>query len=378
MKILFYLVRFPAFGGIESVTNIIGTELISSGDYFIDIITNIRGDRDMSLMHHANLFVFPNSTNWYSGENRKYMKNVLEEGHYDALVYQDSYSGMERIVVGEAFNKSIPVYAFEHNSPLWFASNNKRKSNMINMLMDAMVLRKRLFHNRRSKKFLLEHCTKYVLLSDKFKDDLRKVVNTDPYIGKITSIPNPIAYSPIEESKLGEKDNVILTVCQLNKTKNVSLMLEMWAALSKRLPSWRYVIVGDGVERVALEQQVRDNEIPNVEFVGFANPQPYYEKAKIFWMASKHEGWGMTLVEAMQKGCVPVVMNTFSSLTDIVNNGENGIIVPANDTKTFEDNSYLLASEKDYYIKLAQNAINSVERFNVKQVVMQWNALLSY
>lgn len=377
MKILFYLVRFPAFGGIETVTNIIGTELISSGDFSVDIITNIRGDRDMTLMHFANLFVFPDQQKWYSDTNRSYIRAILQKGEYDALIYQDSYSGMERIVVGEANNNNVPVYVFEHNSPLWFAHNDKDRSNtnLLAKLINYLVLRKRYFLNRRSKMYLLGNCKKYVLLSDRFRDDLHKVVNFERFSDKIISIPNPIIYTPIDKSKLGHKEKIILTVCQLNKTKNVTMMLQMWSSLSKELPDWKYMIVGDGAERAPLEKQVQDNFIQNVEFIGFTDPQPFYEKAKIFWMASKYEGWGMTLVEAMQKGCVPVVMNTFSSLPDIITDRSNGIIVQANDMAVFENCTKELATDEDYYKKLAQEAICSAGQYAVTTIIKKWKSL---
>lgn len=377
MKILFYLVRFPAFGGIETVTNIIGTELVKSGDYVIDIITNVQGDRDMQLMQLSKIYVFPNYNKWCSNDNKQYFRKIIEEGGYDSVVYQDSYSGMENIVVGEAYKNNIPIYVFEHSSPMWFAlgQDNRSSHSIFKKAFDFIILKKRLFFNRKSKKYLLDHCTRYVLLSDKFTDDLSNIVNIGPYKRKITSIPNPIYYSPIEMEKLVQKEKIILTVCQLNKTKNVSTMLEIWESLAPMLPDWRYIIVGDGPEREALENQVFNNRIKNVKFIGFSDPNPYYEKSKLFWMTSHFEGWPMTLVEAMQKGCVPIVMNTFSSLTEIVEDEVNGIIIPAYDINAFSISTIKLATDDNYLNRITHNAIKSVERFDVKNVIKLWHDL---
>ena len=35
----------------------------------------------------------------------------------------------------------------------------------------------------------------------------------------------------------------------------------------------------------------------------------------------------MVLVEAMQYGCVPIVLNSYAAVKDIVHNGENGVVV---------------------------------------------------
>ena len=49
------------------------------------------------------------------------------------------------------------------------------------------------------------------------------------------------------------------------------------------------------MERDKLQSKVEKESIPRVEFMGFTNPIPYYQRSKIFWMTSKFEGWGLTL-----------------------------------------------------------------------------------
>ena len=47
---------------------------------------------------------------------------------------------------------------------------------------------------------------------------------------------------------------------------------------------------------------------------GQKNPEPYYNEASIFMMTSSFEGWGLTLTEAQQYGCVPLAFHSFASL----------------------------------------------------------------
>jgi glycosyltransferase involved in cell wall biosynthesis len=63
--------------------------------------------------------------------------------------------------------------------------------------------------------------------------------------------------------------------------------------------------------------------LKRVNFEGYRNPQPFYKRASIFVMTSANEGFPMTLIEAQQNGCVPVVMNSFSALREIIQNNIN-------------------------------------------------------
>lgn len=379
MKLLFFLTRFPAFGGIETVTDIVGSTLVDSGQYVVDVVSILKGDRDMELVSKSNIFYFPEPCKWKSRKNREFILEVLSKGNYDAIIYQDSYSGVDRFLfpIVEKFN--LPIYVFEHNSPLWFTNFTKQKHNKLFScgFCKGIILFRRWIINYGSKKYLLNHCSKYILLSSAFINDLNKIICIDKYKEKILSINNPIVYAPICKEKRENKENIILTVCQLNQIKRVDLMLSIFKKISTIFPNWSFIIVGDGIDRQRLENIVKDESIPSVKFMGYSDPTHFYEKAKIFWMTSAHEGWGMTLVEAMQKGCVPVVMNTFSSLTDIVDDNFNGCIVHKDDDYGFIERTIQLISDDDYFNTLSNNAIHSVSKFDVGNIILKWQELLA-
>ena len=122
-------------------------------------------------------------------------------------------------------------------------------------------------------------------------------------------------------------------------------MLMIWQIIAKQLPDWKFVVVGDGNEKDILIKQAKN--IPRTEFVGYAKPDSYYKKSKIFMMMSQFEGWGMTIVESMHYGCVPVVYDSFSALADIIDNSVNGFIIPNNDISEYESAIITLARNED-------------------------------
>ena len=81
-----------------------------------------------------------------------------------------------------------------------------------------------------------------------------------------------------------------------------------------------------------------ENEQPwHFVIVRRKNPLRYYEHASIFMMTSAYEGWGMTVIEAMQNGVVPIVFNSYSAVYDILTDEEDGIIIENNDIKNYAD-----------------------------------------
>lgn len=377
MNVLFYLTRFPGFGGIETVTELIGNQLADEG-VNITILTHLAQQRDSALLNKVEYHIMPDESSYYSKANLEFAESVVSSKEYDAIVYQDSYAPSEKIVCYLSKKYGIPLYVFEHNTPLRTFYSQRHDSR----LTLKEIVRRVYWHphlikfERKRRKMLLKHCAKYVLLSKYFVNDLTYLMGGGiKQQHKLTHINNPIDYKPLDAAKLGQKENIVLTVCRLEDVKRVNLMLDMWKEMSP--DNWKFVIVGDGSQRTRLEDKVRMENIMNVEFTGFTNPEPYYERARIFWMTSSFEGWGLTLVESMQKGCVPIVYDTFSALKDIVPSDEVGFVVGNLDKDTFIRRSQLLMSDTCIYESMAKNGIKYIEKYQVTNIVIDWLALLN-
>ena len=323
MNILFYLIRYPGIGGIESVTHLVAEQLNVSYNANVTILSFLQqGDCACSF---AKILKMPNSKEWCAKENYVFAEQVIAEGNYDYIVYQDSYANIQDVIFKPAKRHHVRVLVFEHNTPLYVLKNAESHPLLSwRGLKNRLAAPYRIVQSILRKRSLLKNCHKYILLSSRFIPEFCRYTFAWTFKEKITYINNPVK---IKEVKVEKKENVILCVAQLAYRKRVDLMLNAWAKINSELREWKFQIVGDGVERNRLKKFVIENKIPRVEFIGYANPDAYYQRAKIFWMTSSYEGWGVTLVECMLNECVPVVFDSFSSLRDIVDDGENGFIV---------------------------------------------------
>lgn len=197
------------------------------------------------------------------------------------------------------------------------------------------------------------------------------------YSDRFTAIPNALSFDkqPLPDDKAKE----VLVVARLDDWhKRVSEMLMIWETLQKdeRFHEWTLRIVGEGIDKPFYEDFVLRHQVPNVRFEGHQNPLPYYQKASLFMMTSACEGLPMTLLEAQQCGCVPVVYDSFASAKDLITNGENGILIENQDTEAYVAALKELMTDDGLRRRMSETCVQSSERFSVENVAARWNELL--
>ena len=94
-------------------------------------------------------------------------------------------------------------------------------------------------------------------------------------------------------------------------------------------------------------------------------------------MTSAFEGWGLTLTEAQQCGCVPIVFDTYASLPDIVTDGRNGFVIPEGDIDQYVARLTQLMRDEDLRNQMAKDAMMDCQRYTPQKVAEQWNNLFN-
>jgi glycosyltransferase involved in cell wall biosynthesis len=128
---------------------------------------------------------------------------------------------------------------------------------------------------------------------------------------------------------------LIVTSGRLNWVKGWPLLLE---ALVSSDPRWHLVFVGDGEDREALLARAAELGVDSkVTITGTRSPPEvarYVQAADVFAMASHHEGFSTSMLEALACG-KPIVTTAVSSATTIVESGVNGFVVSNRDSIDF-------------------------------------------
>lgn len=383
MRILFYLSRFPGWGGIETVTEILGNKLVDLG-YQVDLLTHSRQDRQSELLKRGTYYIMPDEGKWDTKKNREFAIDLVRKKRYSVIIYQDSYAKTDQIAI-QMKKKGGRLIVCEHNMPTYNQNKSseylKGVSLPIKLYRSFFSLPKQIKEDGKRHLSLLCHSNAYVVLSDSYKDELLKVCKVkrlNDRFKNIYSINNPIASSTFSEDYLSLKENIVLFVGQINSQKRVDIMIDAWKQLIKRRSDWKFQIVGDGPLRDKLIMKVKNERVDRVEFCGFQQPKQFYQKASIFWMASSYEGWGMTLVEAMSEGCIPIGMNTYASIHDIIDDELNGFITPANNLDAFIEKTFFLMENNKTREKMANAASRKIMLFDAERIAKQWDDLIHH
>ena len=216
--------------------------------------------------------------------------------------------------------------------------------------------------SRLSLKYVYNNCDRFVLLSPSFISPLKKYI-WEKKGTKMTSIPESF-----ETQANGGRYNKIKEILYLGRLdynqKRVRRVIDIWTQLEPRYPDWHLTIVGDGPDMGTLRNMVKKYNLKNVFFEGFQKADQYFQRAPIMLLVSEYEGFGIVLVEAQSYGCVPVALDSYTALHDIVEHQHNGIIIdyPYQREKFVKEITALI-DDSETLERYERNAIKSVEKF---------------
>ena len=258
----------------------------------------------------------------------------------------------------------------------------KTKCNLKNGLRFLLFPIYKVWYPQRNKalyRTVYKYSDKVVLLSKRFVQEYMNyagITNNE----KFTAIPNALSYDeflPIE--KLKNKKKQALVVSRLVETpKRISYAIKAWAEIEKdsELQEWNLKIVGSGPAEDSYKELTLKLGIKRIDFGGRQQPKPYYEESSLLLMTSSYEGWGLTLTEAQQFGCVPIAFDSYSSIHDIITNGENGFLIENNNIQLFTEKLKLLMKDKKMLNNMAKDAISSSHRFELYKIIYHWLKLI--
>lgn len=232
--------------------------------------------------------------------------------------------------------------------------------------------------NRKKMKRAFEVSDKVVLLTKKSLMTYAELIGVPSDNKRLAYIYNMTTYASPSYELLEQKKKTMLVVARMGEqVKRISFVLKTWKRLQDTLKDWNLTLVGDGTDLESYKAMAKRLQLQRTEFTGYASPEQYYQEASILLMTSSTEGFGMTIVEAQQFGCVPIVMDSIISAPEIIQDGVNGFITPSGDIDTFQHQIQDLAVNDARREAIARKAMDSTTRFSPNAIIPQWEKLLN-
>jgi len=204
-----------------------------------------------------------------------------------------------------------------------------------------------------------------------------------------------VIYPPVAVASFspGKKKNLILSVgrfSQLLQAKRQDVLVDSFKALCEQgLKDWQFILAGatgvGGKEYFnQLKQKAEGYPIELLADVDFKTLKRLYSEAKIFWSASgygideekepeKVEHFGITIVEAMAAGCVPIVVGK-GGAKEIIERGKTGLL--------WKNEKELLGMTQDLItnpstlITLSRTVVKSSQKFSKKRFCQKFDELI--
>ena len=146
----------------------------------------------------------------------------------------------------------------------------------------------------------------------------------------ITIIPNPCSLDG-QKIPMESKQMTILAVGRLHEQKGFDMLLQAWQPIEQKHPEWTLRIVGEGEQRAALTQAIRQLNVQQVALPGrSADMTQEYAKASLFVLSSRYEGLPLALIEAMWCGVPCVAFDCPHGPSELLDD-ERGWLVPKGD-----------------------------------------------
>jgi glycosyltransferase involved in cell wall biosynthesis len=168
-----------------------------------------------------------------------------------------------------------------------------------------------------------------------------------------------------------EREYKFITVARLSEEKGIARLIHAAGLLT--IP-FKYYIIGEGVKRKELEELINSLQLQDKIFLTGEKKEPFVgmENADLFLSGSYYEGFPNALLEAGALGIPVIAFNVPGGISEIINAGENGLLVSDNDIigfaaainkglqSNFRRNEIIEATNKRFSVRGMLNSLENI------------------
>lgn len=197
------------------------------------------------------------------------------------------------------------------------------------------------------------------------------------YANKLVVIPtgvNTKLFKPLEKKGVRDKfqfsksDKIIVYVGRIEPPKKIREIIEAFKILSDDDPSYKLVVVGDGVLLNEMKELSTNLKVDHkISFLGVRKRSELpelFNLANISVLYSINEGSPLSIKESLACG-IPVVANCVGDVTKVIKNGYNGYLV---EKESIAELASKMKIAIDNSLNLKENCINSIAPFTTDNV----------
>lgn len=235
--------------------------------------------------------------------------------------------------------------------------------------VDPSVLPASFIH-RLLRKFTYASAAGIVFQTEKVKNYFPKNISKKGIV-----IPNPIMddnLPQLSEEKMLRKEIVVIS--RLSKEKKIESLIDVFSEISNQILDYKMRIFGDGPLYDVLTHKIQILGMEKRIFLeGKVNRVvDYIKDSDIFILFSDNEGMPNALLESMAMGLACISTDFPSGGARVINNGENGLLIPVNDKLALKKALLNLIHDDIFKNKLKKNAVKIRISHSKENIIPLW------
>jgi len=210
-------------------------------------------------------------------------------------------------------------------------------------------------------RFVLRKYARVVAVSDEVRMRLLKAGVREE---KVDLVRNGIDLRPFDNvipslRAVSAPDRTLIVglIGRLSWEKGIDIFLRAAARVVAELPSAKFVVVGEGLDRDKLELLIDELQIcKNVSMLGRREDMPsIYASLDVIVSSSRQEGLPMAILEGMASG-LPLVATAVGEVPTVVTDGRTGVLVPPEDADSLAAKIVDLLQDSEKRLRLGAAA----------------------
>ncbi|BBD89996.1 N-acetyl-alpha-D-glucosaminyl L-malate synthase BshA [Staphylococcus caprae] len=228
-------------------------------------------------------------------------------------------------------------------------------------------------------KFGIEESDIVTSVSRSLAQQTYEIIDTDKEIVPIYNFVRENEFPTCHNEELKEsygiapEEKVLIHVSNFRKVKRIDTIIETFAKVRERIPS-KLILLGDGPELLDMRQKARELDVEeHVLFLGKQNDvSAFYQLSDLVLLLSEKESFGLTLLEAMKTGVLPIGTNA-GGIKEVIKHEETGYIVDIGDSEQAAQYAIRLLEDEALYTEMQSRMLDDIrDRFASELITDQY------
>ncbi|PTF38903.1 N-acetyl-alpha-D-glucosaminyl L-malate synthase BshA [Staphylococcus chromogenes] len=228
-------------------------------------------------------------------------------------------------------------------------------------------------------KFGIEKSDIVTSVSQSLKEETYEIIQPEKEIIPIYNFVKEKDFPQGRQPKLrtsygiAEDEKVVIHVSNFRRVKRIDTVIDTFHLIRQKMKA-KLLLIGDGPELLDMRQRVKSLQLSeDVLFLGKQDCMSnFYQISDLLLLMSEKESFGLTLLEAMHTGVLPIGTRA-GGIQEVIKHEETGFLVDIGDAETAAQNAVSILQNPTKYQQMQTKMLLDIqERFNSKKIADQY------